>query len=324
MARQKTGFLLINLGTPESTKVSDVRAYLRQFLSDPRVLDIPAIQRWLILNLFILPFRPRQSAEAYQKVWLEEGSPLLVYTRDLTQKVQERLGTSVQVECAMRYGEPSIADVLERFRRQAIDRIVVFPLYPQYASATTGSSVEELFRCAMKLWNTPSLQILPAFYENPEFIRAFAARARETCSLEEVDRVLFSFHGLPERQVCKSDDTGEHCLKKPSCCDTIGSANRNCYRAQCFATARSLGDALQVPADKRIVCFQSRLGRTPWIKPYTDHVLEELAREGIKRIAVFSPAFVADCLETIEELGIRAREDWLRLGWNDVSSHSVS
>src|SRR5437016_6320700 len=263
----RTGLLLINLGTPNSPRPEDVRLYLDEFLSDPRVLDMPAWRRWLVLHLFILPFRPKASGEAYSKIWTERGSPLLFHSQDLARKVQQRLGPLVCVDLAMRYGRPSIPEALARFRRAGIDRIVVFPLYPQYSSAATGSSIEKVFRHAAAEWNTPYLHVVPPFYDHPLFLDACARLAPPALDGTDPERVIFSFHGLPERHCTKSDESGEHCLKRPDCCDQLVEANRNCYRAQCFATARGLADRLPVPAEKRVVCFQSRLGRTPSIRP---------------------------------------------------------
>ena len=309
-----TGLLLINLGTPESPRPSDVRRYLREFLMDPRVIDIPAWRRWLILNLFILPLRPRQSGAAYAKIWTDEGSPLLVYSRGLQRKVQERLGRGIPVELGMRYGNPSIPQALRKLKEREVDRIVVFPLYPQYSSAANGSSLELTFKAAARYWNVPNLQVIPPFYDHPAFIEACAGVCRPVMDRVRPERVYFSFHGLPERQLLKSDETGVHCLRGENCCGSIGAANRNCYRAQCYETARLLGDRLGVAPDRRVVCFQSRLGRTPWIRPYTDELLVEHARAGCKRAVILSPAFVADCLETLEELGLRGAESWQKNG----------
>lgn len=306
----KTGLLLINLGTPESPEVSDVRAYLREFLWDPRVLDIPSWQRWLTLNLFILPTRPKESAAAYEKIWTERGSPLLFHTRDLAAKVSARLGEGVVVEVAMRYGEPSIRAGLARLHTGGVQRIVVFPLYPQYSSAATGSSLEEVFAQASKLWNVPYLHVVPPFYDHPGYLQSCAELARPVLEDVRPERVFFSFHGLPERHVRKSDRTGAHCLGRDGCCDEIVEANADCYRAQCFAMARRLAADLDIPEESRVICFQSRLGRDPWIRPYTDELVVKAAREGVKRAVILSPAFVADCLETIEELGMRAVEDF--------------
>jgi ferrochelatase len=309
-----SGLLLVNLGTPESPRPADVRRYLREFLSDPRVLDLPAWRRRLILELFILPFRPRRSGEAYAKIWTERGSPLLWHGRDLAGKVRERLGPGVAVEPAMRYGQPSIASALARLRDRGAERVVVFTLYPQYSSAATGSSLERVFACAAKLWNVPYVQVVPPFYGHPAFLGACAATARPHLERIDPELVFFSFHGLPERHVRKSDGTGRHCLRRDDCCAAIVGDNRHCYRAQCFATARLLGERLGVPESRRVVCFQSRLGRDPWIRPYTDEVLVEHARRGCRRAVILSPAFVTDCLETLEELGIRAVESWIRAG----------
>jgi ferrochelatase len=311
---ERTGLLLINLGTPDSPATADVRRYLRQFLSDPRVIDTHPLVRWLVLNLFILPRRPKESGEAYAKVWTDRGSPLLYYSRDLVEKVQARLGADVAVTLGMRYGNPSIGSALEGLRDQGIDRVVVFPLYPQYSSAANGSSIEEVFRVAAELWNVPNLQFVPPFYDHPAFIDSCAAVARPYVEKGDFEKVFLSFHGLPERHVRKSDETGKHCLADGSCCDRIGSANRNCYRAQCYATARALADRLGIPEQQRIVCFQSRLGRDPWIRPYTDELLEEAAQGGTKRALILSPAFVTDCLETLEELGMRGAEDFEQAG----------
>ena len=314
-----TGLLLINLGTPASPRPGDVRPYLREFLSDPRVIDIPALKRWLVLNLLILPFRPRQSGAAYAKIWTGRGSPLLFHSEDLVRKVQDRLGEETLVVLGMRYGQPSIASALRRFREAGVDRVVVFPLYPQYSSAATGSSIDKVYTEAAALWNTPSLQVVPPFYDHPRFIECCADLARPQVEGDDPEVVFFSFHGLPERQVQKSDDTGAHCLRSGDCCERISTANRNCYRAHCFATARGIADRLGIPSEKWVVCFQSRLGRDPWIRPYTDELLEQYARRGVRRALILSPAFVADCLETLEELAMRGVEQWTANGGETLS-----
>lgn len=314
MPQERAGLLLVNLGTPDSPKTGDVHRYLREFLSDPRVIDIGAFRRWLLLNLIILPLRPRRSAEAYEKIWTERGSPLLFHSRDLAAKVQARCGDGVVVELAMRYGNPSIPDALDRLRRQGIDRIVLFPLYPQYSSAATGSSIERVLREVAASWNTPFVQVVPPFYRHRAFIDACVDVARPVFAEGSWERVIFSFHGLPERHCLKSDATGAHCLKSADCCDGIVDANRNCYRAQCFATAAAIAEGLGVPPGRRVVCFQSRLGRSPWIRPYTDEVVVDLAKGGIKRALILSSAFVADCLETLEEIGLRAAASFKAAG----------
>jgi ferrochelatase len=310
----RTGLLLINLGTPAAPDPRAVRVYLREFLSDPRVLDVPPLRRWLVLNLFILPFRPRRSAAAYAKIWTERGSPLLVHGLDLVEKLRRRLDPRLPVALGMRYGRPSIASALDELRRAGARRVVVFPLYPQSSSAATGSSIEEVFACARRLWNVPYVQVVPPFYEHPAFIDACASVARPYVARPGIERVFFSFHGLPERHMRKSDETAAHCLVRPDCCASIVEANRECYRAQCLATARLLGDRLGIGEAQRIVCFQSRLGRDPWIRPYTDELLVSEARAGRRRAVILSPAFVADCLETLEELGLRGAESWKASG----------
>ena len=311
------GALLINLGTPDAPRSPEVRTYLREFLSDPRVIDINPVGRKLLLEAVILPFRPAKSAAAYRQIWTAQGSPLLVESQALASRVRETLG--IPVELGMRYGNPSIASALSRLVAARVDSIVVAPLYPQYSSAATGSSLEEVFRAAGKLDVVPALSVVPPFFANPAFIESFARQGEPVLAREKPDHVLFSFHGLPERHVKRTDPTGLHCLQSAGCCDKLVDANRDCYRAQCFATARSLAARLALPDNGHTVCFQSRLGRTPWIKPYTDLVLPELAAKGLKRLAVFCPAFVADCLETLEEIGIRAQEQWRSLGGESLA-----
>jgi ferrochelatase len=307
------GLLLVNLGSPDAPTTPAVRRYLHEFLSDPRVIDINPVGRAALLYGVILPFRPAKSAEAYRKVWTDEGSPLLVHGRALAAAVAVRLGEGWKVELAMRYGEPAIAPALARFHEAGIDDLVVLPLYPQYAASSTGSSLEAIFRVLSGRWVVPSLRVVPPFYDDPGFLDAFAEVARPILA-EGYDHVLFSFHGLPERQVKKTDDSGRHCLASDACCERIEPVNRHCYRAQSFATARGLAERLGLDAARSSVSFQSRLGRTPWIRPYTDVVLPELLAAGKKRIAVMCPAFVADCLETLEEIGIRAREQFTTAG----------
>lgn len=313
----KSGVLLINLGTPDAPHAPEVRRYLRQFLMDARVLDIPAPARFALVNGIIAPFRAPKSAEAYRKVWDERGSPLLTNGLDLRDALRERLG-GVPVELAMRYGNPNLASGLDALRAAGCDRIVLAPLYPQYAASSTGSSLEAAYAEIAERWNTPYFQVLPAFYDAPQFLDAFSEVAKPLLADFEPDHVLFSYHGLPERHCTKSDESGSHCLASDDCCERIVHANRNCYRAQCFATTAGLRERLHLDEAGSTITFQSRLGRTPWIKPYTDVVVPELAARGVKRLAVFCPAFVADCLETLEEIGMRAREDFLAAGGDEL------
>lgn len=310
----KIGVLLINLGTPDAPETAEVRRYLREFLSDPRVIDTSAFTRQFVLNAFILPTRPKKSAAAYREVWTDRGSPLLFFGEDLAAKLRPRLGPDVPVVLAMRYGKPSIAAGLAELAAAAVERIVVVPLFPHYSSAAWGSAVEKVFVEAAKGWNIPAIDIVPPFYDHPGFIEAFAAQARPLLEKIQPDKVMFSYHGVPERHCTKSDDTGSHCLAKPNCCDAIVKANTFCYRAHCFATTRALAQALDLEPGSYENTFQSRLGRTPWIQPYTDVRLTELPNEGVKKLLVFSPSFVADCLETLEEISIRALEDFQGAG----------
>jgi ferrochelatase len=308
------GVLLINLGTPDAPETGAVRRYLREFLSDPRVLDISPAGRAALLYGVILPFRPKRSAEAYRKIWLPEGSPLLVHGTALRDRLQDALGPGWVVELGMRYGTPSLGSAIEKLRAYGVRELTVVPLYPQYASSSTGSSLERVYRLIGEAWNVESLRVLPPFYDRPAFLDAFADVGRPVLAEARADHVLFSFHGLPERQVKKSDPTGGHCLQRPDCCDTRVPANAWCYRMQCFFTARGLAQRLGLEPGRWTVTFQSRLGRTPWVKPYTDLVIPELAQRGAKKLAVFCPAFVADCLETLEEIGIRGRDQFLSCG----------
>src|SRR5260221_1575848 len=296
-----TGLLLINLGTPDAPTTSAVRRYLREFLSDPRVVDIGGIGRWLLLNLIILPTRPAKSAHAYRQVWdAERGSPLLAHSKDLAAGVQAKLGSSWRVVLAMRYVAPSIASQLDALRDT--DRIVVLPLFPQYAASSTATATARVMELTGARWDVAAIDVVPAFHAESGFLTAVTAVAQPVLAAAAPDHVLFSFHGLPERQIKKSGD--DRCLAEPRCCERDMP---RCYRAHCFATARALAARLGLDAARYTVCFQSRLGRTPWIAPYTDVVIDELAAKGIKRLAVLCPAFVADCLETLEEIGIRAR-----------------
>jgi ferrochelatase len=308
----------VNLGTPTAPSAREVRRYLREFLSDPRVLDVPRPARWLLLHGLILPFRPRRSARAYASVWTPEGSPLLVHSRALAQGVAKALGPDFRVELAMRYGEPGIPRALERLDAEGVGRIVVLPLFPQYAASSGGSTLQAVYSEAGRRWSTPAIDALPPFYDDPGFLRTLAEVARPHLHRFRPNHVLLSFHGLPERHVRKSDRTGTHCLVRGSCCDAIGAANRDCYRAHCFATARGLAARLGLPAGGWSVAFQSRLGRTPWLRPYTDERLPELARGGVRRLAVATPSFLTDCLETLEEIGIRGRAQWRECGGEEL------
>ncbi len=309
-----TGVLLVNLGTPDSPRTGAVRRYLREFLGDPRVLTLPGPLRWLLLNLFILPTRPRKAAAAYQKIWLPEGSPLLIHTQTLTREVSRILGDGFRVEAAMRYGEPSIRSGLARLDAAGVGRLIVLPLFPQYASAVTASVTAEVFRCLDRMGDTLPLEILGAFHDEPEFAESWSKVAGPGLEAFRADHVLFSFHGLPEDQIRASDPSGGGCLGSPDCCARPGPRLTRCYRAQCYATAEALRHAFGLDEKETSIAFQSRMGPRPWIQPFTDQVLPGLFENGARRLAVFCPSFVADCLETLEEVGIRLRDQWLSLG----------
>jgi ferrochelatase len=310
----KTGVLLVNLGTPEAPDTRAVRRYLRQFLSDPRVLTVPTPIRWLLLNAIILPFRPRRSAEAYRSIWTPEGSPLLIHSEALTREVANALGEGFCVRLAMRYGLPSIAHGLEELETAGVDRVIVLPLFPQYASAVTASVAAEVFRCLGARSDIPPVEIMGPFYDEPDFATAWASTVAPGLAEFAPDHVLFSYHGLPESQILESDPQAGHCLSSAACCESPGASLRRCYRAQCIATTDALASALALDRERTSIAFQSRLGRTPWIGPQTDQVLPEMRDRGLRRLAVLCPSFVCDCLETLEEIGIRLRDQWMELG----------
>jgi len=312
----RVGVLCIQLGTPDAPTPEALRPYLKQFLSDARVLDVPAWQRWLLLNFAILPFRPKRSAHAYAQVWQPEGSPLAVNSQAFAKALQARLpAEEYHVVLAMRYGANDMAHAVEKLLSEPLRELVILPMFPQYASATIGSCLEEAYQLLAKRWNIPPVRVIPPFFQEPGFIQTLVDKILPALQEVKPDRIVFSFHGLPERQILKGAYSKQACLQKDdSCCNSLNSGNAYCYRAQCFATARALVSALGESAVPSLTTFQSRLGRTPWIKPYTEEVLKDLPRQGAKRVLIVSPSFTADCLETLEELGIRGRETFLGAG----------
>lgn len=303
----KTGVLIVNLGTPDSPSVPDVRKYLREFLMDARVIDIPFVQRFMLINAIIAPFRAPKSAKVYKELWDEQGSPLKYYGVIVERELQKSLGNDYVVKLAMRYQSPSIEAGLAEFQRMGLTDLVVVPFFPQYASASTGSVYEKVMDI-LKTWQVvPQLRFVNRFSDHPKFIEGFVRLGRKYLNEREYDHVLFSYHGLPERQILKGDVTGSVC-QLGECCSSLHALNQHCYRAQCFETTRQLVRGLGIPEGKYTTCFQSRLGRTPWIKPYTDDVIRELPKKGIKSVLAFSPAFVADCLETTIEVGEEYKE----------------
>ncbi|MGP8216056.1 MAG: ferrochelatase [Bacteroidia bacterium] len=301
----KTGILLVNLGTPDSPETSDVRKYLAEFLNDERVIDISAVQRKLLVNFIIAPTRAPKSAAQYKEVWTKEGSPLLLHGIKLKNKLQKHLGHNYIVELAMRYQLPSLKKVLDKLTHDShIEKLIVVPLYPHYASSSTGSTIKKVMELLLNKEVIPATSIVGPFFNNPHYIDAFVKIILKQFNLQEYDHFLFSYHGLPERHIMKgSAQCGMNC-RLGDCCKTFSDKNFYCYRAECFETTRLLVAALNLKEGTYSSTFQSRLGRDPWIKPYTDKAIEELAKKGVKKILAFSPAFVADCLETLYEIRI--------------------
>jgi ferrochelatase len=291
--------------------VADVRRYLREFLMDGRVLDVNWLVRFCIVHFAILPSRPKQSAEAYHKIWMPEGSPLVVISRNVQAKLQQQV--SVPVELAMRYQNPSIPKAVRNLAQKGVDELLLIPLFPHYAMSSFETAVERVKEVAAALAPQMRLKVQPPCFQDPDYITALVGSAQEFLK-RDYDHLLFSFHGLPERHLRKSDPTGRHCLATDDCCTTASPAHATCYRAQCFKTVAAFVKQAGVPAGKYSVSFQSRLGRDPWLKPYTDFELPRLAQSGVKRLLVMCPAFVSDCLETLEEIGLRGREAFLEAG----------
>jgi ferrochelatase len=314
----KKGVLLINLGTPDSPSTADVRKYLREFLMDPLVIDINPIARNLLVKGLIVPTRGPKSAKLYQAIWDEKtGSPLLYYSQLQQQLLQEKLGDDYVVELGMRYQSPSIESALQRLKEALIYDIVVIPLFPQYASASTGSVYDKVMELVQRWMTKPTIRFINSFHDDELMIETFADNARKY-KPETYDQILFSFHGLPQRQLIKSDHTQHTCLKSADCCQTLTDANRYCYSAQSHHTAKLIAEKLNIPKEKYIVCFQSRLGNDPWVQPYTVDIVHQMAKEGKKRLLVFCPAFVADCLETIYEVPVEYGTEFKKLGGEEI------
>jgi ferrochelatase len=313
----KKGVLLVNLGTPDSPSVADVRKYLNEFLMDKRVIDINPVSRALLVRGLIVPFRAPKSAKLYKKIWTEKGSPLLYHSIRQAELLQQRLGNEYQVEMAMRYQIPSISSALLRLKAENVKTIRVIPLFPQYASASTGSVIDKVMEL-VKQWPTiPEISFVNSFHDNELMLRTFAENAKKH-QPETYDHILFSFHGLPQRQLKKSDHSGNHCLQISDCCATLTDTNKFCYSAQSHNTAHLIAEKLGINKNNYTVCFQSRLGNDPWVKPYTSEVIAELAKKGFKRLLVFCPAFVADCLETVYEVSEEYHEEFKALGGEKV------
>jgi ferrochelatase len=302
--------LLVNLGSPDSTSVGDVRRYLNEFLMDGRVIDTPWLLRRLIVGTILIN-RPKQAAEAYQKIWTPEGSPLVVTSRKVQAKLQERV--TVPVELAMRYQHPSIESAIRKLVEQKTDETFLIPLFPHYAMSSYETAVVRVRKVAGVIAPNMKIVVQPPYGDAPDYIAALVDSAANHLEAG-YDHLLFSFHGIPERHLHKSDPTGGHCLTVPNCCETASLAHATCYRAQCLKTVAAFVAQARVPASQCSISFQSRLGRDPWLKPYTDFELVELPRRGFKRLLVICPSFVSDCLETLEEIGLRGRHVFLSAG----------
>ena len=310
------GALLINLGSPDSPDPKDVKRYLGEFLMDERVIDLPKPLRTFLVKGIILNTRPKKSAKAYKKIWWEEGSPLIVLSKRLQEAVQKKV--SVPMGLAMRYGSPSIEQGIKSLVDQGVDEIMLIPLYPQFAMATT----ETILVLAEKIKNEkyPELEftVLPPFYNHPDYIRVLSQSIQEDLKDKKWEHLLFSYHGIPERHIRKSDITKSHCKIDKSCCQTTSEAHQYCYRHQCFETTRQVAEYLELTEGTYSTSFQSRLGVDPWLQPYTDQTVARFAKKGIKNMAIVTPAFVSDCLETLEEIGMEAAEDFEEKGGEEL------
>lgn len=302
--------LLINLGTPDKPTTSAVRRYLTEFLNDPRVIDIPWLFRKMLVNLIIVPFRSPKSAKIYKQLWTKEGSPLVIHGENLKSQLQVELGDEYQVELAMRYQNPHLKDVLEKIRKSVPKEIIALPLYPHYASSSTGSTVEYLFKIMSKWYVIPQVRVIGQFYNHPGFIESIAAQANKF-DLTEFDHFVFSYHGLPTRQVDKVYDEG--LCEDHNCEHEVPPEGMYCYKATCYETTRLITKKFSIDKEKYTVSFQSRLDKN-WLEPFSDKVIAELPKQGKKKVLVFSPAFVSDCLETTIEIGVEYNEIFLENG----------
>ena len=314
MSYHKKAVLLVNLGSPDSTRISDVRRYLGEFLMDKYVLDVPAFLRWILVYCLIMPFRPKKSAEAYQSIWWDEGSPLIVLSKRLLSLVKAKV--SYPVELGMRYGNPSIKFGIERLYQSnpQLEEILLLPLYPHYAMASTKTVIEKTKEIMSLDYPQLHLKYIESFYNYPAYINALSQSIQDFLNDNDVDYLLFSYHGIPERHVKKTDPTMQHCKKVENCCHIASEGHRYCYSHHVYKTTELVVEKLGLKKDTYSISFQSRLGNDPWLTPATDAVIEDLGKLGIKRLAVVCPAFVSDCLETLEEIGDEGKELFLESG----------
>jgi ferrochelatase len=305
--KRKTAVLLVNLGSPDSPNPGDVASYLTEFLNDPRVIDINWLGRKILVNGIIVPFRHRKSSKVYQELWTPEGSPLIYYGKQTQAKLQDRFhddNLDTRIFLAMRYKNPSIESALASIVKWNPDKLIILPMFPHYASASTGSVIDKCMRVLRDLWVFPEIQIINQFWDHPLYLQAFANRAKQF-DISAYDHVIFSYHGLPERQVDKVYE--DRACKNHSCEHEINDENKLCYKATCYATSREIAERCGIDPSHYTVAFQSRLGKG-WIEPFSDKVIEDLAKKGAKKLLVFSPAFIADCLETTIEIGEEYQE----------------
>ena len=312
------GALLVNLGSPNSTSVKDVKNYLDEFLMDKRVIDIPYLIRAFVVKGIILNTRPKKSAEAYKKIWWKEGSPLIVLSERLHKKVEEN--SNIPVELAMRYGNPSIKSGIQKLADQGVTEIFLIPLYPQFAMATTETIVVLANKIVKKEFPQIKITDVPAFYNNKSYVEVLSNSIQKHLEAEKPDHLLFSYHGVPERHIKKSDITKSHCKIDGSCCNSPSPAHEFCYRHQCYQTTKNVAEFLNLKEGTYSTSFQSRLGRDPWLQPYTDKTIDGFAQNGVKNLAVVTPAFVSDCLETLEEIGMEAKESFEENGGEHFST----
>jgi len=308
----KKGVLLVNLGSPESPEPKDVKKYLGEFLMDERVIDVPLWARTLLVKGIILNTRPKASAAAYKKIWWEEGSPLIVISERLQHKLQKQV--DIPVALAMRYGSMTIKKGLQELVDQGVDEVLLFPLYPQFAMATTETIT--VLAEEIRQQDFPNLKIesVPAFYNKPDYIQVLSKSIDDFMDIENFEHILFSYHGVPERHIRKSDVTKSHCKIDGSCCVTPSKAHEFCYKHQCLEVTRLVAEKLQFKEGTYSTSFQSRLGFDPWLLPYTDRTIERLGKQGIKSMVIITPAFVSDCLETLEEIAMEGKEIFEEMG----------
>jgi ferrochelatase len=313
----KKGVLLVNLGSPDSPAVKDVKKYLDEFLMDPMVIDIPYALRAFVVKGIILNTRPKFSAEAYQKIWWDEGSPLIVLSERLKNKIQQQL--TIPVSLAMRYGSLTLEKGLQELVAQGVDEVLVIPLYPQYAMATTLTITEKIKQLQKEKFKQLDITTLPAFYNDKKYIQVLSKSISETLEKTAYDYILFSYHGLPERHIRKSDVTQTHCKINDACCNTPSPAHAFCYRHQCLETTRLVAEKLDLKPGTYGNSFQSRLGFDAWLQPYTDRTIEKLGLKGKKKLIVVTPAFVSDCIETLEEIAMQGKELFKEVGGEEFT-----